>query len=100
MDFRRVRYRSYFYSTPSYNLSGGTPVTVNVSLIYGGTFLHGTGTDANTQAPLFASVQVLTSGGGAGPTTASDRSYANDASRLSEAAAKRVILHQEMVVSA
>jgi Bacterial Ig-like domain (group 3)/Divergent InlB B-repeat domain len=79
-----VRQQGYFYTNPSYDLTSGTPVTVNVSLLYGGTILQGMVTDSNTGAPL-ANASVDFSATGVHATTGTDGSYTILATNMPEA---------------
>ncbi|HSZ63619.1 MAG TPA: carboxypeptidase regulatory-like domain-containing protein, partial [Terriglobales bacterium] len=54
--------KGYFNYSTSYDLSQGTPVTINATLLYGGTIVQGVVTDSNTQAPISgATIGVYTS---------------------------------------
>ena len=77
-----IRKPGYFYSNPTYDLSGGTLVTVNAALIHGGTVVQGAMTDANTGLPIGNANLFLN--GLASAVTGADGRYTVDASQISE----------------
>jgi alpha-tubulin suppressor-like RCC1 family protein len=70
-----------------YDLSSGTPVTINATMLAGGTMLQGVVTDSGTQAPVSgAQISITTDAGTAAGTSGADGSYSFGASFFSETA--------------
>jgi Bacterial Ig-like domain (group 3)/Divergent InlB B-repeat domain len=71
----------YFNYSTRYDLTQGTPSTINATLLYGGTIVQGVVADSSTQAPISgASVSVGVYGGSGYATTGAGGTYALDAS--------------------
>ncbi len=78
-----------YFQPPSqaYDLTKGTPVTINATLLSGGTIIQGVVTDSSTQAPISgAAISLGTTEGGGGGQTGPGGSYTLDASNFQEAA--------------
>ncbi len=71
----------------AYDLSAGTPVTINATMLAGGTILQGVVTDSGTQAAVAgAQISITTDAGTAAGTSGPDGSYSFGASFFSETA--------------
>src|SRR5580704_1468051 len=76
-----------YFIPPSqtYDLSQGFPITINATLLSGGTVIQGVVTDSNTQAGISgASIDVSTNEGSGGAQTGSGGSYSLGASNFEE----------------